>query len=94
MSNLPPVGAPDEPEVRGRRSLAERLAGPKPVIGALVVGLAVWFILANTSHTRIHFWVFWVTASLWQVLAGTFVVGALLGFLIRRRSGRDRKRRD
>jgi uncharacterized integral membrane protein len=90
----PPIGAPtDEPEARGRRSLTDRLITPKSVGGLVIVGLAVWFILANNAHTRIHFWVVWVTAQLWMVLAGTFVVGMLLGFLIRRR-GRDRKQRD
>jgi uncharacterized integral membrane protein len=92
MSNVPPVGTPlDEPGVKQRRSVVSRLAGPKVIIGALIVALAVWFILANNSRTRIHFWVVWVTAQLWIVLAGTFVAGMLLGFLMRRR-GRDRKR--
>ena len=93
MSNLPPIGGPpDEAATKRRRSLAERMAGPKPVIGALIVGVAVWFILANTSRTRIHFWVVWVSAPLWGVLVGTFVVGMLFGFLLRRRT-RDRKQR-
>lgn len=93
MSNVPPIGTPsDEPATSGRRSLSERLVGPKPVIGLLIVVATVWFVLANTSHTRIHFWVVWVTAQLWIVLAGTFLVGMLLGFLLRRRT-RDRKQR-
>ena len=91
--SVPPIGTPlDEPEVRRRRSLTDRLVSPKTVGGLLIVALAVWFILANNAHTRIHFWVAWVTAQLWMVLAGTFVVGMLLGFLIGRR-GRDRKQR-
>jgi uncharacterized integral membrane protein len=93
MTNVPPIGAPDEPEVRQGRSLTERLVTPKSIGGLLVIGLATWFILANNAHTRIHFWVAWVTAQLWMVLAGTFVVGGLFGFLVGRR-GRDRKQRD
>jgi uncharacterized integral membrane protein len=93
MTNVPPIGAPDEPEVRQRRSLTERLVTPRSIGGLVVIGLAVWFILANNAHTRIHFWVAWVTAQLWMVLAGTFVVGGLFGFLVGRR-GRDRKQRD
>jgi uncharacterized integral membrane protein len=93
MSSIPPIGTPlDEPDARQRRSLTERLVTPKTVGGLLIVALAVWFILANNAHTRIHFWVVWVTAQLWMVLAGTFVAGMLLGFLLRRR-GRERKQR-
>jgi uncharacterized integral membrane protein len=92
MSNVPPAGTPlEESGTRRRRSMAGRLATPKVIIGALIVALAVWFILVNNSRTRIHFWVVWVTAQLWIVLAGTFVAGMLLGFLMRRRQ-RDRKR--
>jgi uncharacterized integral membrane protein len=92
MSNIPPIGTPpDEPDATRRRSMASRLTGPKAIIGTLIVALAVWFILVNNSRTRIHFWVVWVTAQLWIVLAGTFVAGVLVGFLMRRR-GRDRKR--
>jgi uncharacterized integral membrane protein len=94
MSDIPPVGAPPgEPAVRRRNSLTAWLTRPKTVSGGLIVALTVWFMLANNAHTRIHFWVFWVTAQLWTVLAGTFVVGMVLGFLMRRRT-RDRKRRD
>lgn len=97
MSSVPPIGAAsDEPATRGRRSLGERMVGPKPVIGLLIVAATVWFILANTSHTRIHFWLVWVTAQLWMVLAGTFLAGMVLGFLLRRRTrdrDRDRKQR-
>ena len=89
--SIPPVGAPDEPETRGQRSLSDRLVTPKSIGGLVVIAVATWFILANTARTRIHFWVIWVSAQLWMVLAGTFVVGMLFGFLIRR--GRDRKQR-
>ncbi len=93
MGNVPPIGAPDEPVAKPRRSVTQRLATPKVIAGLVIVALAVWFILANTSHTRVHFWVVWVTAQLWITLAGTFLVGMLLGFLMRRRT-RDRKQRD
>ena len=94
MSGVPPIGAPiDEPETGRRGSLGDRLRSPKTIIGLLIVGLAVWFILANTSSTRIHFWLAWVTAQLGMVLAGTFVAGMLAGYLMGRRA-RERRARD
>ncbi|MYS81441.1 LapA family protein [Embleya scabrispora] len=54
----------------------------------VVIVLSVWFVLANTGTTAIRFWIPEVQAPLWFVLAGTFVVGSLIGWLI----GRNRPR--
>jgi hypothetical protein len=94
MSGVPPIGAPDsEADERRSGGLRDKLLSPKTVIGLVIVALAVWFVLANNSQTRIHLWVAWVTAKLWIVLAVTFAAGVLSGLLIRRRGGRDRDRR-
>ena len=93
MSGVPPVGAPmadSDPKQRG--GIAEKLLSPKTIAGLLIVALAVWFVLANNSQTRIHLWVVWVTARLWIVLAVTFVAGMLAGYLIRRRTKDKRPR--
>jgi hypothetical protein len=87
MSGVPPVGAPiADSDERQRGRFAEKLLSPKTIIGLLIVALAVWFVLANNSQTRIHLWVAWVTAKLWIVLAVTFLAGVLSGYLIRRRA--------
>lgn len=95
-ANTPPPGPPrgTEQPRPGRRSgkdvLGEQLARPKVAIGALITIVAVWFIIANNTHVRIHLWVTWVSARLWVVLLLTFVAGALVGYLFARR----RRRRD
>jgi hypothetical protein len=90
MSGVPPVGAPSaDSDPRRRGTFAQRLRSPKTIIGLLLVALAVWFVLTNNSHTRIHLWVAWVTARLWIVLALTFAAGMLAGWLIGRRKGDD-----
>jgi len=94
MSGVPPIGAPaGDAGPKQRGAFAERLLSPKTIIGLLIVALAVWFVLANNSHTRIHLWVVWVTARLWVVLAVTFLAGMLAGYLIRRR-GREKQPRE
>ena len=87
-ANIPPVGSP-QPDRKQKSGLAEKLATPKVVVGGLVSVAAVWFIIANTSHVRIHLWVTWVSAQLWLVLLLTFLAGTLVGFL----SGRRRAKR-
>ncbi|MBS2961733.1 LapA family protein [Actinocrinis puniceicyclus] len=92
MSGIPPIGARADESGTGRRGLGARLRSPKTIAGLVIIALAAWFVLVNTSRTRIHFWVVWVSAQLWLVLAGTFLAGMLAGYLVRRRS-RDRKPR-
>ncbi|MET7303323.1 LapA family protein [Embleya sp. NPDC005575] len=61
----------------------------RQIVIVIVIVLSVWFVLANTGTTAIRFWIPEVQAPLWFVLAGTFVVGALFGWLI----GRNRRPR-
>lgn len=90
-ANIPPVGAP-EPERKQKSHIAERLAGPKAFIGAIVTIAAVWFIIANNSKVRIHLWFTWVSARLWLVLLLTFLAGALVGFLMARRQKKAKRK--
>ena len=90
-ANIPPVGGP-QPEAKRESRLAERLATPKVFIGGIVTIAAVWFIIANNSHVRIHLWVTWVSARLWLVLLITFLAGGLVGFLMGRRRRKGERR--
>jgi uncharacterized integral membrane protein len=84
MSEKPPV---DSAQKRSRLgSMAARLMQPKVIVGLVITVFAVWFMVANNSQVRLHFWVVWVSARLWTVLAGTFVAGLIVGFLSRRRT--------
>ncbi|MER5728360.1 LapA family protein [Streptomyces sp. NPDC002138] len=53
--------------------------------GLVLAGLAVWFVLINTRTARIHFWIPWVDAPMWFVLAVTFLAGAVTAWLLGRR---------
>jgi hypothetical protein len=87
----PPTGTGHKPDRRSAKDvLGDRLASPKAALGALITIIAIWFIIANNTHVRIHLWVTWVSARLWVVLLLTFVAGALVGYLFARR----RRRRD
>ena len=59
---------------------------PKTVTGAVVLALAVWFILVNNEETRIRFWVVWVSTRLWVAFVITFAAGFVVGYLLKRRS--------
>jgi uncharacterized integral membrane protein len=92
MSGVPPIGAAaGEPKAGQRGRVGAWLRSPKNIGGLIIVVLAVWFIFANTSSTRIRLWVVWVTAQLWLVLAVTFVAGMLAGYLLARRARRARR---
>ncbi|MCX5344964.1 LapA family protein [Streptomyces atratus] len=55
-------------------------------IGILVlIGLAIWFIAANTESVGIRLWVPTVTLPLWAVLTVTLLVGLVTGALLARR---------
>ncbi|HEY3868310.1 MAG TPA: LapA family protein [Actinocrinis sp.] len=88
--STPPPGpyAAQEPATSGKQSMADRLATPKALIGALITIAAVWFIIANNTRVRIRLWIPYVTARLWIVLLVTFVAGALVGMLFARRRAR------
>ncbi len=89
-SNLPPTGTSS---TAGSR-MADRLARPKIVLGAVITALAIWFIAINNGTVRIHFWVVWVSARLWIVLLCVFVAGALACWLMSRRRAGARRARD
>ncbi|MFC5905794.1 lipopolysaccharide assembly protein LapA domain-containing protein [Streptacidiphilus monticola] len=80
MSNKPPkTQRPSTLTVRGREV---RLR----TIGAVVLlGLALWFVFANTQSVKVRLWVADVTMPLWLVLFVTLVVGAAIGGLLARR---------
>ncbi|GLZ81914.1 hypothetical protein Afil01_67210 [Actinorhabdospora filicis] len=58
---------------------------PKMVLGAIIIVLAVWFVLANRDSARVQLFVTSVGAPLWLVLLVTFLAGWLTGWLLRRR---------
>jgi uncharacterized integral membrane protein len=88
-AHIPPDGT-RPPSTAGSR-MADKLASPKVVLGAVITALAIWFIAINSKTVRIHFWIVWVSARLWVVLLCVFVAGALVGFLFsRRRTGARR----
>ncbi|MBR7834320.1 LapA family protein [Actinospica durhamensis] len=85
--NLPPTGTSS---TAGSR-MADRLARPKVVLGAVITALAIWFIAVNNGTVRIHFWVVWVSAKLWIVLLCVFIAGALASWLLSRRRASVRR---
>ncbi|CAM5674090.1 hypothetical protein SAVIM338S_07116 [Streptomyces avidinii] len=75
-----------ENSARGTAGAGSRFAvSPRLVTGVILVGLAVWFVLINTRTARIHFWIPWVDAPMWFVLAVTFMAGAAAAWLLGRR---------
>ncbi|MEU0933859.1 MULTISPECIES: LapA family protein [unclassified Embleya] len=54
---------------------------------AVIVVLAVWFVLANTASATIRFWIPTVAAPMWIVLAGTFAAGVLTGWWVKGNRG-------
>ena len=88
-SHTPPTGPPQPPHRSTQDRITEQLAKPKVAIGGLITIAALWFIIANNSKVRIHLWLGWVSARLWVVLLLTFLAGAAVGYLARRR-GRSR----
>ena len=83
MSDQSPIGGPDT----GHRASAVtgKLATPRVAAILVIVALAIWFMIANSTHIRIHLWVFWVSARLWVVLLGTFLAGVATGWLLVKR---------
>ncbi|MFE4797200.1 DUF1049 domain-containing protein [Streptomyces sp. NPDC056708] len=55
-------------------------------IGIVVlIGLAIWFIAANTESVGIRLWAPTVTLPLWAVLTVTLLVGLVTGGLLAHR---------
>jgi uncharacterized integral membrane protein len=83
MSDQSPKGG----TATGHRTstISGKLAKPRLVAAMVIVALAIWFIIANSAHIRVHLWVFWVSARLWVVLLGTFLAGVAAGWLLVKR---------
>jgi uncharacterized integral membrane protein len=58
---------------------------PKLIGSVLIIGAALWFILANTGTVHIHLWIPTISAPMWLVLMITFVGGFVTGMLMQRR---------
>jgi uncharacterized integral membrane protein len=60
------------------------------IIGLIILGLTIAFIVMNNQKVRIHFVFFTVTAHLWIGFLVSVILGALLGqlFALWRRSRR------
>jgi len=84
----PPVHSeptPGEPAGRGRRPADHRRQ--IRLVGVVVaVVLLAWFALANLRRVRIDFWVFSREAPLILVILISGLLGALITFLVMRRS--------
>lgn len=72
-------------EAAPRRRIPFRL-----ILWLVVLGLALWFIFANSNHVHVRLWVHTVTAPMWLVLLCTLIVGMFLGWLGSRRRARRR----
>ncbi len=73
------------------RTIGGVTVNAKMVIAAIVVILAVWFILMNTASVKIHLWgLSTVSSPMWIFLLVMLVVGMALGWFGRRY--RDSKR--
>jgi len=74
-----------------QQSKQRRRVPAKLITAIVVIGVAVWFILANRQKADIKLWVHTVSASMWVVLLVTFVVGMLFGYFLRRRRPRSKR---
>ncbi|MFC1418936.1 LapA family protein [Streptacidiphilus cavernicola] len=67
------------------RKIAGVPINTRTIVIVVVAILAVWFILMNTASVKIHLWgLSTFSAPLWIVLLVMIVVGALLGWALRR----------
>jgi len=55
------------------------------VAGVVIVGLALWFVFANTRTATVQLWVARVSMPMWITLLVTFAAGWIVGLLFRRR---------
>lgn len=83
----PPVHSEPPPgEPAGPRQLADRRHRVRLLAVALAVALLAWFAVANLRQVRIDFWVFHRQAPLIVVILISGLLGALITFLVMRRS--------
>ncbi|RBM20843.1 LapA family protein [Streptomyces sp. PT12] len=55
------------------------------VVVAVIAGLTLWFVFANTRQTRIRLLIPEVTMPLWLALLFTLIIGGLAGRYLRHR---------
>jgi len=68
-----------------QRKIAGVPLNVRTIVFVVVAVLAVWFILMNTASVKAHLWgLSTVSAPLWIVLLVMLVVGAALGWVLRR----------
>ncbi|MFC4336309.1 LapA family protein [Salininema proteolyticum] len=61
------------------------------IIGAVVIiGLAAWFVIANTQEVSVRLWVAKVEMPMWIMLVVVFAAGWAVGALLRRRSAKKK----
>lgn len=61
---------------------------PKAIAAIVILGLALWFVFANTQDAKIRLWLWTVEGPVWIVLLCTLVVGIIVGWLVGRRRRR------
>ncbi|RRR98619.1 hypothetical protein [Glycomyces terrestris] len=60
------------------------------ITAAVIIALAVWFVLANTEEVGVKLWVVKVETPMWIMLTAVFAAGWAVGALLRRRSTKKR----
>ncbi|MDH6109150.1 putative integral membrane protein [Kitasatospora sp. MAP12-15] len=76
----------DSSSFAGQKKNSEIGGIPTRVItGVVIAALVLWFLLANLNSVKIQFWLFTVTTPLWIALAGTLLVGGVVGYLLKGR---------
>lgn len=79
----------DEPEETfGARGSGWPLSA-RQTLAAVVAVVALVFILQNTDEVTVDAFTVTLTAPLWLVLGGLFVLGVLVGMLLQRRRSRS-----
>lgn len=83
---------PNELPVSNQRRIGGVPVRPKTVAVAVIVVLAIWFIVINTSSVQIRLYFSTVTAPMWIVLTATVIGGALIGWFSGHHAAKKRSR--
>lgn len=76
---------PESHPAKGGLSMKGGMSITRIVVGAVIVGLALWFVFANTRTATIQLWVAKVSMPMWIALLVTFAAGWGVGLLFKRR---------